>query len=696
MTMHTVDWVILAALVVGVSVIGWRTQKYTVSVADFLAANRCAGKYILGISDGIAGLCAISIVALFEMYYKAGFTGVWWQSLLLPVGTIVAVSGWIQYRFRQTRAMTMAQFFELRYSRRFRVFAGVLAYISGIVNFGIFPAVAARFFQHYCGFPMWPVAAGPFEIDLVYAAIMAFLVGFALLFTVLGGQIVVMVTDFFQGVVVNVLFVVLGVYLLWLIDWSKLAEAIASAPANASLVNPVKTAETDNFNPTYFIIQVVGTFFTFMAWQGNQGYYGSAKTPHEAKMGRVVGSYRMLIQTLPLILIPVAAYMILHHADFAGQAQQIQERLNVVGSAQLQSQLTVSVALTTLLPVGLLGCFAAVMFAAFVTTHDTYLHAWGSILVQDVVLPIRNTLTKDSHPLTPEAHLRWLRISICLVAVFVYVFSLLFNQQQDIFMFFALTGTIFLGWAGAAIVGGLYTRWGTTAGAWTAAVFGMLLAVAGWYMTYFWGSCQGLVESVLPSFWSWSVSRWPELAGAKCPITAQVLWGYTMLASTAAYVLVSVFTRRSGGFDLDRLLHRGRFAKREDEQEMPPTGLKVFAMGPEYTFADRCLVIGSYAYVFVFTAVFLFGTFYALRHETSDDAWLRFWHIYCYVMLGFMTVLTVWFAIGGARDVRRLFQTLKTMTRDNRDDGTVIGHMNLDEVGKTAADGNSGAGGSME
>lgn len=59
-----------------------------------------------------------------------------------PVGIIVALSGFVTYRFRQTRAMTLAQFFELRYSRKFRLFAGMLGFFAGIMNFGIIPAVA--------------------------------------------------------------------------------------------------------------------------------------------------------------------------------------------------------------------------------------------------------------------------------------------------------------------------------------------------------------------------------------------------------------------------------------------------------------------------------------------------------------------------------------------------------------------------
>ena len=183
MNLHFIDWMILVGLIGFICFTAYGTKQYMRSVADFLSANRCAGKYLLGVADGISGLGAVSIVALFEMNFKAGFTASWWKLMLLPIGVIIASTGWVQYRFRQTRAMTMAQFFELRYSRSFRVFAGIMGFISGIINFGIFPAVGGRFFQYYCGFPTWPVQLAGFEIDLIYGLIMAFLLAVSLVFT---------------------------------------------------------------------------------------------------------------------------------------------------------------------------------------------------------------------------------------------------------------------------------------------------------------------------------------------------------------------------------------------------------------------------------------------------------------------------------------------------------------------------------
>jgi len=686
MNMHLVDWSIVGALLTVICFMAFKTRNYTRSVADFLAANRCAGKYLLGVADGIAGLCAISVVALFEMHYKAGFTAIWWATMTNAVWLVIALTGWVQYRYRETRALTMAQFFELRYSRRFRIFAGFLAFVSGAINFGIFPAVGGRFFQYFCGLPSYFITLGPIHFDLVYAAIMFFLLLISVAFAVIGGQIAVMVTDFIQGVFCNVMFVVIAVYVLYAFNWSVLAEGMSAAPANASLINPMKTGETDSYNLGYFLIAVFGICFTFMGWQGNQGYFGAAKSAHEQMMGRVISSLRILIQMLPLVLLPVCAFTFLHHNLFAEGAARVNQVLSGIGNEQLRSQLTVTVALGQFLPVGIMGGFAAFMVAAFISTHDTYLHSWGSIFIQDVLLPIRQIVRGDGQPLSPQAHLRWLRYSIVGVAIFIFLFSLFFNQKQDILMFFALTGTIFLGWSGAAIVGGLYWKKGTTAGAWAAAVLGIILAVVGWYMTYFWSNCKEIMVSAAPSLWSAIVERWPAFQGGvnadKCPINAQVLWFYTMLVSALGYILFSLLPGQQRVANMDRLLHRGAYAIEADgvKDKMPRPGLALFGMGSEFSIADKIIYIFSYGYVLVFFGVFLFGTLYAASFEVPDSSWVALWKIFGWVMLPLMVVLTVWLALGGIRDLRDLFQRLSTVERDVRDDGSVIDHRNLDEV----------------
>ena len=166
----------------------------------------------------MAQLGVISLVWYWQQNYDVAYTSIWWGLMEGPAMIVIALSGWVIYRYRQTRAMTLPQFFEMRYSRRFRVFAGVVAFLSGIINYGIFPAVAARFFIALCGLPD-ALMFGDTAVS-TFPLLMGFMLGIALLFVFLGGQVAVIVTDFLQGSFANVVFLVVIGYLLWLIPWS--------------------------------------------------------------------------------------------------------------------------------------------------------------------------------------------------------------------------------------------------------------------------------------------------------------------------------------------------------------------------------------------------------------------------------------------------------------------------------------------
>jgi SSS family solute:Na+ symporter len=662
--MAPVDWGILlgilAVMVFGVLL----SRNYMKSVADFLAAGRTAGRYAVSIASGIAGLGAITIVGLLEMNYIAGFSMTWWGFTMSVVILILTVSGWVIYRFRSTRSLTLAEFFERRYSRRFRIFAGLVAFLSGLINFGIFPAVGARFFIYFCGLPQ-TLAVGALAVP-TFPLVMIALLGIALFFVFSGGQIAVIVTDFAQGLFVNIVFVAIVLYLFAQVDWTQIISALESAPQEASLINPFKTSHVEDFNLVYFVIGIFGVIYGAMSWQGTQAYNTSARSAHEAKMAGVLGNWKGFPQGLFILFVPIIIYTVMHHPDFAGVAESVQAAIAGAGSEAVQSQLRGPVVLTKILPVGLIGAFAAVMLAAFISTHDTYLHSWGSILIQDVIMPFRKK------PFTEKQHLRLLKLSILGVAVFIFFFSLLFQQSEYIFLFFAITGAIFAGGSGAVIIGGLYWKRGTAAAAWTALITGSTVAVGGILIhrlpeAMFYAGPIDLNATRLGQL-GWETVRWLYF------INGQQYWAVAMGASTLLYVLVSLLGKRQVA-DFDRLLHRGKYAVADETQVVnaaPSKGWRMLGMGKEFTRADKAIYIATYVHTAVWFTIFVVGTIYNLRHDVPDSAWTSFWKKYFYVQVVFSILVIVWFTIGGLRDIRDMFRRLSVMKRDAADDGMVV------------------------
>jgi len=650
MNMNLLDWGIVAALVFVLFVAALRTRKYTRSVSDFLAANRCGRRYLISMANAMAGLGVISLVYWFEVYYEAGYTAYWWGAMTEPAMIVMALSGWVVYRFRQTRALTLAQFFEMRYSRDFRVFTGIVAWLAGIINFGIFPAVGARFFIALCGLPQTYHVLG---VGLsTFVTLMLGLLSISLVFTFLGGHIAVMVTDFLQGVFTNLVFAVLVAFMLCTFDWSQISEVLLQAPEEKSLVHPFHIGEQDHFNIWYFLISVVIAVYGVLGWQGTQGYNCCAKDAHEAKMAGILNGWRFRVLLLIALVTPLAVRTFLQHPDFSAQAAAVHESLGSIQASSpeeaetLQNQLRTPYALAVMLPAGLLGLMCAAMLAAFISTHDTYLHSWGSIFIQDVILPFRKK------PFTQKQHLWLLRASIFGVAVFIFFFSLLFRQLQFITMFCAVTASIFVGGAGSVIIGGLYWKRGTTRGAWAAMITGMVVSLAG-----------VLFKQVFKEIEHPNGQEWAFIA---------------IVSSVGMYVLCSLLGPRKV-HDMDRLLHRGKHAVKGESYTSfkdARTWLEKLGVDREFTGWDRVVTLISVGWPILWTVLFLAGTGWCLLREDAGDevtvgTWLGIWHWFTWFLFAASVAVTVWFTIGGLKDILYMFRTLRTRTADPDDDGRV-------------------------
>ena len=688
MNLSLIDWLIVLISFSGMVLAVNTTKGLMKSVSDFLAAGRSAGRYVVSISSGIAGLGAISVVSFLEMGYVSGFAMAWWGFSSALIILFITVSGWVIYRFRSTRCLTLPQFFEIRYSRRFRIFTGIVAFGAGIINFGIFPAVGAQFFMHYCGLPESILGIPMFPL------VMIFLLSISLYFVYTGGQIAVIIADFFQGVFVNIIFMAMIIFLFISVGWDQITEAMEQTPVklaqeeiiktrsdlsfsklteaeqnikiekinekyeNSSRINPFKTSHVEDFNFWYFLIGIIGVMYGTMSWQGSQAYNASAKSAHEAKMGGVLTGFRGIPQALFFLFAPITIYVFMNHVDYQSLAISVNASIDQLATDSLRTQLRAPLVLSKVLPVGLLGAFAALMLAAFISTHDTYLHSWGSILIQDVVMPFRDK------PFDKETHLKVLRYSIFGVAIFIFLFSLLFQQNQKIALFFAITGAIFASGSGAVIIGGLYWKKGTTAAAWTAMSTGAIIAVGGL-----------IVQKVDPG-WLADTSL---TVGLKNTITflaninGQVYWAIGMGASTLSYIAVSLLGKQTN-FNMDKLLNRGNYViegEMEIVNEAPERGWKMLGMGKEFTMGDKFIYIVNYIWTFSWTILFIVGTVYNLYYDVSDTSWMTFWKYYLFINIGMAMISIIWFTWGGFKDLNVMMTKLRSDKRDHKDDGWV-------------------------
>jgi len=710
MTMTGLDWAIVIGCVGALTWFSLRTAKYMRGAADFLSANRSIGRYMLALDASVGGLAAVGVIAYFEQYYDAGFPAVWWTWMTLPGIMIITLTGWVYYRFRETRCLTLAQFFEARYSRGFRILAGMIAWLSGMLNFAIFPYVASNFFVYFCGLSPEFVLFG---ITLkTFWVIMVLTTGMAVLYTALGGQITVAVTDCLQGMFVNIGFVILIIFLMIQFAWPKVVESLQTAPINAareklendakekkvaleeakkrgvtteaaerekeyeelvarvgdpealreeakgkSLLNPFDTGKVKSFGLVFFLIIVFNDFYGIFSWQGSQAYRSSGSNPHEQKMGKVIFWWLYSLRFAGLVVLAVCALAFLTHPSFAAQsaeARQAIAALKNTDTPRLAVQQRVPIALAYMLPAGLRGFFCVMMVFLLITTQDTYMHSWGSIFIQDVVMPFRK------RPLSPKAHVNALRWSIVLVAVVAVVSGF-----------------------GCAIIGGLYWRYGGTIAAYVSVVVGALLAIARIVLKQYEGWVSAIPDKgLLLRFIDWQNHE----------LTSQVVWFFIMLTCIALYILLSLlFVRRP--FNLERMLHRGKYdVKREHKKAVTAVRsvwLKLIGITREFSLFDRVLAIAMIIWNSSWVAIFALGAAYNFLIRPVPAAWWpRFWHVWIYIQVAFGAPVAIAFLFGGIRDLKNVFKRLSEAQRDETDDGRVVAH---DLAGDVMETDNSGS-----
>jgi SSS family solute:Na+ symporter len=646
MNMTVLDWLVVVGVLTLFTAMAVLANRLTKSVSDYLVAGRCAGRYMLTVASGMEWIGAINIVAMVEVYYLGGFTAMWWVMLCTPFTVYMCVSGWGVYRYRETRSMTIAQFLETRYGLKVRLTAGILSWTAGMFNFGFFPLISARLFIsliglpthfHLPGLPGWEIST--------FVALASTMVILPLGFIVMGGHTTVMVSNFMQGLFTNVAAVIIVATLFFTVfDWHAISTTmLANCKPDASLFNPLHASGTKDFNAWYFIIAIVGTWYGAMSNVPSQAFLGSGKTAHEQRMGYLLGQISWQGLLVFFMMIAVCSFNLLHNPEHAATAAKVRDALVTVPEG-MQGKVQAVATLPYLLPAGLVGLFCAILLAALISSHNGFMHAWGGVLLQDIILPLRK------QPLSTKHHIWALRAAIIFVGFIAFLLSISFNPQQSILMLFAAVNSIWLGPAGAVMLGGLYWKKGTTQAAMTTLIAGSLV---------------GMVFFVLQQGWPVWYNK------AEFPINGQYCFLINIAFSVSIYAGLSLLTCTED-FNMEKMLHRGRYAITDEALPvLRPTRWwqSIFGITPMFNLRDRITAYIIVGWFLFWLGTFIVGMIYGFFAKPSDAVWVTFWYVYLCLNFAVLVGTTVWLGIGGIKDVLSLFSTMGAADRDFSDTG---------------------------
>jgi len=448
---RTIDWIIVSVYICIPVVIGVIVKKYIRQLSDFIVAGRSLKLFIAIASLTGTELGLVTVMYNSELGFKHGFSafhvGIIETVCILAIG----LTGFIVYKLRQLRIMTIPEFYGMRFGRKVRIVGGIILALGGILNMGLFLQAGARFMMGVTGY------SNPAGLKL-FMSVMLIMV---LIYTVMGGMVSVVLNDFMQFIVLSIGMLIGSYYAITKIGWDNLFKA-PNTVDNISWFNPV--AEGSGFGMIYVIFMVVLTFSAGALWQSGTLRALSAKTPKIAKQLYAWSSISYLARRVIPMLWGICAFI------FVSQTPKLLSAFQ--GPDALNSQFGMPVFIAKVLPSGLLGLIVAGMFAAFMSTHDSYLLSWSSVITQDIVAPIK----KDK--LSDKTRLLITRISIVCIGLFLLMWGLWFEAPVSLWNYMAVTGTIYLAGAFTVIVAGLYWKKASTTGA-TIALYAGLIAILG-------------------------------------------------------------------------------------------------------------------------------------------------------------------------------------------------------------------------
>ena len=457
----SLDWAIVSVYLAGALAVGILVNRYIHSVADYLVGGRKSGTALnvatyIGTGLGLVTLMYASIDG-----FSNGFAYVTLALIGAVVGLFLGSTGFVIRRLREMELLTIPEFFERRFDRRTRIVGGVICALAGILNMGLFPKMGATFIMYVTGMG---VDAG--DHDTMVNVITSVLIVLVLTYTVLGGMVSVIVTDYIQFVVLSA-GMALGVYFVLHdpnLGWTAITDAMAEHRGER-MFNPVAEGG-------YGWIWIVFNFVLFLTagicWAPEASRALTAKNPRVAQRTFLVAAPGQFIRLAIPALWAVAAFCLV------SQSAELTAHFfpaGLGGEAANAAQ-AMPLAIGKIMPAGLLGILVAGLMAAFMSTHDSYFLCWSSVISRDVVSPLRGRALDDAQ------EIRVTRISVVCMGIFLMVWGVWYELPPSVWTYMAVTGSIYLSGAAIVLIGGVYWPRASSAGA-LAALLGGLIAIAG-------------------------------------------------------------------------------------------------------------------------------------------------------------------------------------------------------------------------
>ena len=269
------------------------------------------------------------------------------------------------------------------------------------------------------------------------------------LYTILGGMLSVLVTDFLQFIVMSCGMIGVTLLILFKIGWSGLTTAVQSEHGQGGF-NPFLHEE---MGWEYVVFNSMVALAMMLTWQTTIQRLLAAKDTKTGQRIYIGTSFFFVCRFLLPGIWGIAALAVL-----------------VPGQIPTGNSLHgMPVFLSLYVPVGLMGILIAAMLAADMSTNSAYMLTWGSVIYNDLLAPIHKGRW------TEKRGIFWNRIIVGSIGIFLLIYGLWYPLKEDLWTYLAVTGTIYLSSMSVLLIACCYWKKANSWGAGAAIVTGAVI-----------------------------------------------------------------------------------------------------------------------------------------------------------------------------------------------------------------------------
>jgi len=339
-----------------------------------------------------------------ENGFRFGFAGATPGILFALAYFFVGWTGFCIKPMRESGVMTLPELFESRFGTGIRRLSGVVIILSGLLNMGVYLRMGGDFLIAATGMP---------ETGHRLEIMMTLLLIAVCTYTILGGMLSVLVTDFLQFVVMSAGLLAVTAAIVYRTGWGNMVEAVQRNYGDGGF-NPFVNPEMGWAYVVFNSMVVLACVLTL------QPVIQRVLAAKDAKTGRQVFTRTSVFFVCRFVIPGLWGIAALATLPGGAASDSLKAMPQFLGLA---------------VPAGLMGLLIAAMLAADMSTDSSYMLAYGSVIYNDILAPFRRNISERQGIL-------WNRLIVAALGIFFLFYGLWYPLKGPLWTYLTVTATI--------------------------------------------------------------------------------------------------------------------------------------------------------------------------------------------------------------------------------------------------------------